>query len=1036
MSDGAHPSPAPRDTGFNASAWALTHKPFVGFLMAIFLLAGVLSYQNLGRDEDPPFTIKVMIVRAMWPGADADQMAKQVTDRMEKALESLQYLDFVSSYTKAGESTLMVTLRDSTPPGEVPDQWYQVRKKIGDMRGQLPTGTLGPFFNDDFGDVYGVIYALTSDGFTYRELRDYAEFIRAELLRVPNVGKVDLIGVQDEVINIDISPRQLAGLGISPDLIAETLRAQNSVIGSGTVETVNERINVRVSGALDSVSTIENVAISVGGRQLRLKDLATVSRGYEDPPAPRYRFNGEPAIGIGVAMAKGGNILHMGEALDVAMARIESSLPVGIDPHRVANQPAVVEESVGEFTSALMEAIVIVLIVSFVSLGVRAGMVVAISIPLVLAITFAAMDIFDISLQRISLGALVIALGLLVDDAMIAVEMMVKKLEEGFDKFRAATFAYTSTAFPMLTGTLVSVAGFLPVGFAKSGAGEYCFTMFAVVTVALLVSWIVAVIFTPYIGTALLKERAGHGGHTAETEGRLTRRFRAVLVASLRRRTLVILGTVGAFVLAIVLFGLVENQFFPASSRPELLVDLRLAQNASIKATEREVLRLEKILKDDPDVVYHTFYVGSGAVRFYLPLSLELENANFAQAVVVTSSFDVRDKVQARLEEALNNDFDSLMARVQPLALGPPVGWPIQYRVMGPDTNGVRRIAEQVAERIRAHKDSRLVNFDWNELSKSVRIQIDQDKARLLGITSEQIASALNSALSGRTVTQMRDDIYLINLVGRALARDRGDLRSLRELEITMANGNSVPLAQVATFGYGLEESIIWRRERLPTITVQADITKGLQAATVVGELEKTMNDVRASLPPGYRIEVGGAVGESAKGQASILAVVPVMGLIMLLILMLQLHSTQKLLLVMLTAPLGLIGVALALLLSNKPFGFVAMLGVFALTGMIIRNSVVLMAQIKESEEAGMARGEAIVEATMHRLRPILLTAAAAILGLIPIAGEVFWGPMAYAMMGGLLIATILTLIFLPALYAAWYRVPIEPAPVPAIAPV
>jgi multidrug efflux pump subunit AcrB len=996
---------------------------FVGFMMVIMLLAGILSYRSLGRDEDPPFTIKVMVVRAMWPGADAEQMAKQVTDRLEKSLESLQYLDFVTSYTKPGESTLMVNLKDSTPPSAVPDQWYQVRKKIGDIRGTLPTGTIGPFFNDDFGDVYGVIYALTSDGFTYRELRDYAESIRAELLRVPNVGKVDLIGVQDEVVNIDISTRQLAGLGVTPDLIAETIRSQNSVIASGIVETSSERIAVRVSGALDSVQALENVSIRVGDRQIRLRDIANVSRGYEDPPAPRFRYDGQPAIGIGVTMSKGGNILDMGEAVSEEMARIEADLPAGIDPHRVANQPEVVEESVGEFTKALMEAIVIVLIVSFVSLGVRAGMVVAISIPLVLAITFVFMDIFSIDLQRISLGALVIALGLLVDDAMIAVEMMVKKLEEGFDKFRAATFAYTSTAFPMLTGTLVSVAGFLPVGFAKSAAGEYCFTLFAVVTVALLVSWVVAVIFTPYIGTALLKEMPGsHGEHGAK-EGRLTRWFRGVLVGALRRQKMVILGTVAAFVISIGLFGLVEQQFFPASSRPELLIDLRLAQNASIKATEREVERLEKILEADPDVVYHTFYVGSGAVRFYLPLNVQLENANFAQAVVVTRSYEVREVVKARLEKVLDEDFVSLQARVQPLALGPPVDWPIQYRVMGPEIAKVRQISEQVAARVRANPEARIVAFDWNERSKSVQIRIDQDKARLLGVTSEQVAQAMNSALSGRTVTQMRDDIYLVDVIGRAQARDRGDMQSLRDLEINLLNGSSVPLGQVATFGYGLEESIIWRRERLPTITVQATIAEGVQAATVVGELEKPIAEVSSSLPPGYRIEVGGAVGESAKGQNSIFAVLPVMALLMLFILMIQLHSTQKLLLVMLTAPLGLVGVSLALLLSGKPFGFVAMLGVFALTGMIIRNAVVLMAQIKEWEEAGMERGEAIVEATMHRLRPILLTAAAAILGLIPIAGEVFWGPMAYAMMGGLFIATVLTLIFLPALYAAWYRV-------------
>jgi multidrug efflux pump subunit AcrB len=1008
---------------FNLSAWALRHKPLIGFMMVVMLLAGLRAYNNLGRDEDPPFTVKTMIVRALWPGADASQMAKQVTDRLEKPLESLQYVDFISSYTKPGEATIMLTLRDSAPPGVVPDQWYQVRKKIGDIRGQLPQGVIGPFFNDDFGDVYGVVYALTSDGFTYRELRDQAEYIRAELLRVNHVGKVDLIGVQDEVIYIDFSLRQMAGLGIDPDLVAATLASQNAVIASGTIETPGERIMVRVSGALDSVEGIENVAIRVGDRQVRLRDFARVTRGYKDPPAPQFRYNGEPAIGIGVAMSKGGNVLDLGVGLEKELKRIESDLPVGIDVHRVANQPAVVEESVGHFTRGLFEAIGIVLIVSLVSLGLRAGLVVAISIPLVLAIVFVFMEMFEISLQRISLGALIISLGLLVDDAMIAVEMMVKKMEEGWDKFRAATFAYTSTAFPMLTGTLVSVAGFLPVGFAKSSAGEYCFTMFAVVAIALLVSWIVAVIFTPYIGVVVLKEQPAGEGHQ-HAESAMTARFRKVLVKSLANRGWVIVGTAATFVISVVLFGFVQQQFFPSSERPELVVDLRLAQNSSIKATEAEVKRFEKVLLADPDIVYHSFYVGSGAVRFYLPLNQQLENANFAQAIVLTKSYDVRDQVKARLEKVLNEDFDTLMSRVEPLSLGPPVDWPIQYRVSGPDVAGVRAISETVAATLRANPNTRVVNFDWNEMTKSMRIEVDQEKARQLGISSEQVSKALNSALSGRTVTQFRDDIYLIDIQGRAEARDRGDLGRLRDLEIGIAGGNSVPLAQIAKFEYGLEETLIWRRSRLPTITVQSKIAEGFQPATVNEQLQEPVEALMARLPPGYRIEVGGAAGESAKGSASIMAVVPVMFIIMLFILMLQLHSTQKLLLVMLTAPLAIIGVTLALLLFNRPFGFVAMLGVFALVGMIIRNSVVLMAQIKENEDAGMERGAAIVDATLHRLRPILLTAAAAILGLIPIVSEIFWGPMAVAMMGGLFIATVLTLIFLPALYASWYRVP------------
>jgi len=1009
--------------GFNASAWALTHKPFVVFLMVLLTIAGISAYRSLGRDEDPPFTIKTMVVKAYWPGADAESTAKQLTDRMEKALEPLQWLDYVSSNTVAGETTLFVNLLDTAPPAAVPDQWYQARKRLGDIAHTLPEGTVGPFYNDDFGDVYGVIYALTSDGFSYRELRDRAELIRSELLRVPGAGKVDLIGVQDEVLNIDFSTRKMAGMGISADQIASTLRSQNAVTASGVVQTATERIAVRVSGSLDSVTALRNVTIRVGDRQVRLEDLAEVTRGYADPPGPQFRFNGQPAIGIGVAMKKGGNILDLGKALQDRMAVIGADLPAGIDVHLVANQPSVVHESVGEFTHALFEAIVIVLLVSFVSLGIRAGAVVAISIPLVLAITFVVMQIMDISLQRISLGALVIALGLLVDDAMIAVEMMVKKLEEGCSKFVAATFAYTSTAFPMLTGTLVSVAGFLPVGFAHSAAGEYCFTLFAVVAVALLVSWFVAVIFTPCIGVVLLEEQAA--AHGAETEGRMTGAFRRVLLTSLRRRKLVIGITAAAFAMSVVLFGLVQQQFFPASDRPELLIDLRLAQNASIAATELEVKRFEKVLAQDPDIVYHTFYVGSGAVRFYLPLNVQLETDNFAQAVVVTKSYEVRERVRERLTRKLEEDFGSLMARVQPLALGPPIDWPIQYRVSGSNVTEVRRVAGLVADAIRGNPHTRLVNFDWNELSKSVRIEVDQDKARQLGLSSQQVADAINSTLSGRTVTHLRDDTYLIEVRGRGQARDRGDLQSLRDLEIGTSVG-TVPLAQVARFDYGLEESTLWRRKRLPTITVQADLVPGLQAATVIGELQKSIGTVRSALPTGYSIEVGGAVGESAKGQSSILAVVPVMSLLMLLILMVQLHSTQKLLLVLLTAPLGLIGVSVALLASQRPFGFVAMLGVFALTGMIIRNSVVLMAQIKEYEDAGMAPGPAIVEATMHRLRPILLTAAAAIFGLIPIAGEVFWGPMAFAMMGGLLIATVLTLLFLPALYAAWYRIPVN----------
>ena len=1010
---------------FNASAWALEHKSFVGFLMVLLSLAGLLSYGQLGRDEDPPLTIKVMVVRAIWPGATAEDTAREVTDRLEKALQSLQWIDYISSYTKPGEATLMVQLKDQTPPSAVPDQWYQVHKKISDIRHTLPLGTQGPFFNDEFGDVYAVIYAFTSDGFSYRELRDTVESVRSELLRVRNVGKVDLIGVQNEVVYVDFSTRELAGRGINPDQLAEALRAQNAVNASGVLEASHDRVAVRVSGQLNSVANIEQVSVSVNGRLVPLRDLATVSRSYEDPPTPLFRYNGQPAIGLGVGMVKGGNILEFGKAIADTMRRVERDVPVGIDPHLVANQPQVVQESVGHFTRALGEAVLIVLLVSFVSLGLRAGVVVAVCIPLVLAITFVVMDRTGISLQRISLGALVIALGLLVDDAIIAVEMMIRKLEEGCDRFKAAAFAYTATAFPRLTGTLVTVIGFLPVGFAKSGAGEYCFTLFAVVAIALLVSWLVAVLFLPYLGNLLLKERPPH--EAPHQESRMTVAFRKRLTWALRHRRWVVAGTAVLFFLSLAAFTLVEQQFFPAADRAELLISLTLPHNGSIAGTQREVSRLEKILLEDPDIAHHTIYVGAGAVRFYLPLNVQLENANFAQVVVVTKSYEVRDTVRDRLQRALEEQFPAVLSRVEPLQLGPPVDWPIQYRVGGPDIGKVRALADRVAALLQANPTARTINFNWYDMGRSVLVTVDQEKARLVGVTSEQVARSLDDLLSGRTVTQLRDDIYLVDVRGRAVDQDRRDLASIRDLKLRLPNGNTSPLAQIASFSYGLEEPVVWRRDRLPTITVQADIVPGIQAATVNQQLASAMGKIRTSLPPGYRLEEGGAVEQSAKGQRSVLAVIPVMLVLMQFILMVQLQSVQKLAMVMLTAPLGLIGVTLALLLSHKPFGFVAMLGVFALTGMIIRNSVVLIAQIQANESAGLDRWHAIVDAAAHRLRPILLTAAAAVLGLMPIAGEVFWGPMAYAMMGGLLVATVLTLFFLPALYAMWYRVPVEP---------
>jgi multidrug efflux pump subunit AcrB len=1004
--------------GFNLSEWALRHRSFVLYLMLVSALAGIYSYQKLGREEDPPFTIKTMVVRTLWPGATTGDTLQQVTDRIEKKLEELPYLDYVKSYTKPGDSLVYVNLLDSTPAHLVPDLWYQVRKKIGDIKAQLPEGAQGPFFNDEFGDTYSVIYAFTSDGFTPREVRDQLEIVRTALLLVPDVAKVDFIGTQDEKIYLEFSTQQMAALGIDAATLMDSVEAQNAIVPSGTLDAGDERIAVRVSGSFDSEEALKAINFPSGNRFYRMSDIATVRRGYVDPPQPMFRYNGEPAIGLAISMSSGGDVLALGEHIREKMAQITANLPIGIDAHLVSNQPHVVEESVAEFTKTLWEAIAIVLGVSFVALGWRPGVVVAVAIPLVLAITFAAMMYFGISLQRISLGALIIALGLLVDDAMIAVEMMISKLEEGADKISAATYAYTSTAFPMLTGTLVTIAGFVPVGFAKSGAGEYCFTLFAVVGIALIVSWVVAVLFTPLTGVYILPDKiTGHHKHGEAS------RFARLLDAALRMKYAVLGGTALLFVLSLIGMRFVQQQFFPASDRPELLINVTLPQSASINATEETVDRIEAILKADPEIDFWSFYIGQGAVRFYLPLDAQLSNSFFAQAVVVTKGFDVRPGVQERLDKAFATGFDNAMIRVSPLELGPPVGWPLKFRASGDDPGKVRDLALDFANVIGANPNVRNVNFDWSEMSKVVKVNIDQDRARAVGLTSRQIASNINAVLSGTTVTQVRDHTYLIDVVARAIEGERANIDTLRSLRLASPQGGSVPLAQVATLSYVLEPPLIWRRARQPTITVQADVPAGVEAITVVKQLDAAIADFRHKLPPGYAVAVGGTIEDSGKASASIFAVFPLMLFLMVTILMVQLRSFQKLFMVLLTAPLAIIGVAGALLLFRIPMGFVAILGVISLTGMVIRNSVILIEQIDQHIAAGEPPWEAVVSATEHRLRPILLTAAAAILGMVPIAGTVFWGPMAYAVIGGLMVATLLTLVFLPALYVAWFRI-------------
>jgi multidrug efflux pump len=1024
----------------NLSEWALRHQSMVLYLMIVFMVGGVISFFSLGRAEDPDFTFKVMVVRTLWPGANAQQVEQQLTERIEKKLAETPWVDVLRTASKPGESLTIVILKDYTPKTEVPEAWRQVRKKLDDIRHTLPAGVQGPFPNDEFGDVQIKIFALTSrddkTGYTMGDLRREADKLARELRRVPDVKKIELIGVQDEKIYIDVSPARLAAMGLVPTQVFDALQRQNAVVPAGQVETETDRVRLRVTGPFDSVDAIRETMLAFGGRSFRLGDIARVSRGLADPPQPRMRFAGRDAIGIGVVMARGGNVIDLGENLAKTMNRLQQDLPVGMDAHVVFDQPQIVKTSLNLFVRTLGEAMAIVLAVSFLSLGWRTGTVVALSIPLVLAMTFLAMKLFGIDLQRISLGALVIALGLLVDDAIIAAEMMVVKMEQGWDRFKAATFAYTSTAFPMLTGTLITAAGFTPVGFAKSGAGEYTISIFQVVTISLLVSWIVAVVFTPWLGYKLLdpvKLRAvaeKHGGDIYNSP--FYRRFRALVVWCLRHRWLVIIATIGIFVLSLVAFNKgVQKQFFPAASRPEVMIDIWLPQGASLKATEREVKRVEALLANDERIASWSSYIGNGAPRFFLSLDQQLFADNFGQMVIVTKGLNEREEVKNRLEAAFDapdGSWAHLRLRVVRLENGPPVGYPVQFRVLGEDLLALRDNAEGIAAVMRAHPNLRNVNFDWNDRIKSVRVEIDQSRARALGVSSQDVALTLQGWLVGATVTQFRENDQLIDVVWRADGGRRGDadprtLTRLPDLDLVTASGRHVPLAQVARLVPVLEEGLIWRRDRLPAITVRADSVGAMQPQAISAQIDEQLIELRAKLPPGFRIELGGSTEESAKGENSIKAVVPLMIVGVITLLMMQLQSISRTFLVFLTAPLGLIGVTLALLIFQVPYGFVANLGVIALMGMILRNSVILVDQIEQDEQAGKSEWEAIVGSTVRRFRPIVLTAGAAILAMIPLTRQVFWGPMAVAIMGGLIVATVLTCLFLPALYAAWFRV-------------
>ena len=1057
---------------FNLSEWALKHQPLVLFMIILLGVIGIVSYGKLGQSEDPPFTFKLMTIRTIWPGATAREVEQQITDKIEKRLEELPHF-YIRSYSRPGESQVFFFIDDAVPASEVPGLQYQVRKRIGDIRQTLPTSSQGPFFNDEFGDTFGNIFALTGEGYSYADKKIYADRIRSELIRVKDVAKIDIIGEQDEKIFIEISNVKLATLGVDGTAIVAAMQAQNAVTPGGAFETATDKIYLRAGGAFENIDAIRNFTLRANGRNFKIGDVATVSRGYADPPFSRMRYKGQAALGIGISMRANGDIIELGKQLDISLAKLETTLPVGLELHRVNDQPRAVSNSVREFVRSLTEAVVIVLAVTFFSLGVRTGFVVALSIPLVLAATFLFMSLLDVGLHKISLGALILSLGLLVDDAIIAVEMMAIKMEQGWDRMRAASFAYTSTAFPMLTGTIITAAGFLPIATAKSGTGEYTRSIFQVTSLALIISWFAAVIFIPYFGykflpdykdgkpviTPRIRRIAGlitripfigarlalrmvpadatHSSEHIAAHSATTHvdhdvygkpfyvRFRRAVAWCVTNRKTVLLATLLLFFVSVFAFKFVQQQFFPSSTRVELLVDIKLPEGSSFQATEKQALVLEAFLDAEKDLYSnYVSYVGAGTPRFYFPLDQQLPTPSFAQFVITTKDVKSREELRSKLIKMFDERFPAARTRVQRLENGPPVGFPVQFRVSGEDIPTIRALAEQVAVVMRANKNLVNVQFDWDERSKIVKLDVDQDKARLLGTSSQEVAAFLNSSLNGTQATFFRERDKQIEVLIRGPGDERAKLHLLESLNVPTRSGRAVPLTQIARVRYEFEDGVIWRRDRLPTIIVRADIYDAtIQPATVTAQISPLLDPIRAKLEPGFRLDVAGAVEESAKGQASIGAGAPLFLFVVVTALMIQLMSFQRVFLVLLTAPLGLIGVAPFLIIFNKPFGFVAMLGTIALFGMIMRNSVILIDQIETDIAAGHHPFNAIIDATVRRLRPIALTALAAILAMIPLTRSDFFGPMAVAIMGGLFVGTLLTLLFLPALYAAWFRV-------------
>ena len=1009
---------------FNLTEWALNHRAIVLFLILVVGVGGVLSFSRLGQLEDPNFSVPSMTAIVVWPGATAQQMQDEVLNRMEKKFEQLDHFDKVKTYARQGYGGMLLSVRGGTSQEDQREAWYQARKKFSDIKLELPDDVVGPIFNDEFGDVTGLLYAVKGDGISHAELSDITEDIKRRLLKVPMVKKVDIHGKQAKKVYIEFSHERLAALGITPLAIAESLRNQNSLVASGSIDTPVDRVLVRVSGQFKDLDEIRNVPVAAGGRLIKLGDFTTITRGYEDPPIYTVRHNGQQVLMLGITMTNDGNIIQLGKAIEKTVAQVQAELPYGVELERVADQPTVVAESIWEFERSLLEALAIVLAVCLISLGWRTGVVVGLSVPIVLGVVALVMLAMGWNLERISLGSLIIALGLLVDDGIIAVEMMIVKMEEGWDRVKAAAYSYAATAMPRLTGALITVVAFMPVGFSQSTTGEYAGGIFWIVGSAVLFSWFVSGLITPYLAVKMLPKDFGkhhQGGDAYDTP--FYRKLRRSIDFALERRWWVIGATAVALAFAIWGSRFVPQQFFPESTRPELVVELRLKEGASFAATTEQVKRMESVLKKDEDVRFFTAYTGAGQPRFYLALDPELPNPGYAVFIVMTRGTEERERVRSRLMASVDEQFPHAWVRITRLELGPPVGFPVQFRIVGPDTQQVRAIAREVEAVVASSPKVRDVQFDWNDPVRTLKVDVDQDKARALGLAPADIALVTQSVMNGATLSQLREREDLIDIVARAVPSERLDLDTLEDINIYTRDGTVVPVSQVARVKYELEEPVLWRRNRDMAITVRADVRDGEQGVSATQSIIPQLKDIEAKLPFGYRIDVGGAVEESDKANRALMAVFPVMLVTILAILMLQLQSFSLMFMVLLTAPLGLIGVVVALLVFQAPLGFVAILGITALSGMIMRNSVILIDQVQSEIDAGRDTWTAIVDAAVHRTRPVVLTAAATALAMIPLTHSIFWGPMAIAIMGGLIVATILTIFFVPPLYAAWFRV-------------